>query len=68
MLSYFSCVRLSVILPGSFVHGILQVRILEWAAMPSSRESSDPGIKPASLKSPALACRFFTTSGTWEVH
>ena len=24
-------------LPGSFVHGILQARILEWAAMPSSR-------------------------------
>ena len=27
-------------LPGSSVHGILQARILEWAAMPSSRESS----------------------------
>ena len=26
--------------PGSSVHGILQARILEWAAMPSSRESS----------------------------
>ena len=23
--------------PGSSVHGILQARILEWAAMPSSR-------------------------------
>ena len=28
--------------PGSFVHGILQARILEWVAMPSSRESSQP--------------------------
>ena len=28
--------------PGSSVHGILQARILEWAAMPSSRESSRP--------------------------
>ena len=28
--------------PGSSVHGVLQVRILEWAAMPSSRESSQP--------------------------
>ena len=28
--------------PGSSVHGILQARILEWAAMPSSRESSQP--------------------------
>ena len=26
-------------LPGSSVHGILQERILEWVAMPSSRES-----------------------------
>ena len=28
--------------PGSSVHGILQERILEWVAMPSSRESSQP--------------------------
>ena len=27
-------------LSGSSVHGILQARILEWVAMPSSRESS----------------------------
>ena len=26
---------------GSFVHGILQARILEWVAMPSSRASGD---------------------------
>ena len=26
--------------PGSCVHGILQARILEWVAMPSSRGSS----------------------------
>ena len=37
--------------PGSSVHGILQARILEWVAMPSSR---------------ALAGRFFTTITTWE--
>ena len=29
--------------PGSSVHGILQARILEWAAIPSSRGSSQPG-------------------------
>ena len=29
-------------LPDSFVHGILQARILEWVAMPSSRGSSLP--------------------------
>ena len=41
MLSRFSHVRLCMTLPGSSVHGILQARILEWVAMPSSsRESS----------------------------
>ena len=29
-------------LPGSSVHGILQTRILEWVAVPSSRGSSRP--------------------------
>ena len=29
-------------LPGSFVHGILQPRILEWVAIPFSRASSQP--------------------------
>ena len=29
-------------LPGSSVHEILQARILEWVAMPSSRGSSPP--------------------------
>ena len=38
-------------------HGILQARILEWVAMPCPRGSSDPGIKPTSLTSPALADR-----------
>ena len=28
--------------PGSSIHGILQARILEWVAMPSSRGSSQP--------------------------
>ena len=45
--------------PGSSVHGILQARILEWVAMPSSGESSDPGIDPLSLTFPALAVEFF---------
>ena len=36
-------------LPGSSVHGILQARILEWVAMPSSRSLPDPGIEPRSL-------------------
>ena len=28
--------------PGSSAHGILQARILEWVAMPSSKGSSQP--------------------------
>ena len=35
-------------LPGSSAMGILQGRILQWVAMPFSRVSSDPGIKPGS--------------------
>ena len=50
--------------PGSSFHGILQARILEWISMPSSRDLPDPGIKPVSLASPALAGGFFTTSAT----
>ena len=36
------CSPMNCSLPGSFVHGILQVRILEWVAMPSSRGSFPP--------------------------
>ena len=52
--------------PGSSVHGILQAKILEWAAMPSSGVLPDPGIKPTSFMSPALADSFFTTNVFWE--
>ena len=37
-----SCPTLCCSLPGSSVQGILQARILEWVAMPSSRRSSWP--------------------------
>ena len=30
--------------PASFVHGILQARILEWVAVPFSRGSSQPRV------------------------
>ena len=33
---------------------------------PPPGDLPNPGIKPASLMSPALASRFFTTSTTWE--
>ena len=51
---------------NSSVHGIILARILEWVAMPSARGASNPGIDSASLVSPALAGRFFTTGATWE--
>ena len=39
-----------------------------WSGLPYSPPGDlpDPGIKPSSLMSPALADRFFTTSATWE--
>ena len=39
--SFLSCLTLFDP-PGSSVHGILQARLLEWVAMPSSRGSSQP--------------------------
>ena len=45
--------------PGSSVHGIFQARILEWVAFPSPGDLPDPGIKPRSLTSPALASGLF---------
>ena len=35
--------------PGSSVHRILQIRILEWVAMPPPGELTDPGIQLVSL-------------------
>ena len=52
--------------PGSSVHGILQKRILEWVAMPSSKEFSQPRNRTYISTSPALGGGFFTTSIIWE--
>ena len=62
------CDPMDCCLADSSVHGILQARILEWVAMPSPGDLPDPGIKPTSLMSPALAGKFFTTSITWKAH
>ena len=51
-------------LPGSSVHGILQARILEWVAIPFSRESSWP--RDWTWVSRASG-RFFTVWVTREV-
>ena len=41
-----------------------------WSELPCPLPGDlpDPGIKPESLKPPALAGGFFTPSATWEVH
>ena len=51
------CDALDYKLPGSSVHGILQARILEWAAIPFSRGSSQS--RPQTQVS-CIAGRFFT--------
>ena len=73
VLSCFSYVRLRVTLctiafQAPLVHGILQIRVLEWDAMPSFRGSSKPWIKPSSLMAPTLSSSFFIISATWEAH
>ena len=48
-------------LPVSSVHGIAQVRILEWVAISFSRESSWPSSPTHVSYTPCIAGRFFTT-------
>ena len=48
--------------PGFSAHGIFQARTLEWVAFPTPGDPPNPGIKPASLVSTALAGRFFITA------
>ena len=66
VLSHFSPVQLFVTPQIVAVHGIFPgkntgvgCRALLWGL-------PDPGIEPASLRSPALADGFFTSSTTWE--
>ena len=53
--------------PGSSVHGILQARILEWVAMPSSRGSPRSGDQTHISYNFCIGRQiFFNTSATWE--
>ena len=67
MLSHFSHVQLCHCMdcspPDSSVHEILQARILEWVAIPSSRGSSQPRVQTCVS---CIAGRFFTHWATWE--
>ena len=69
VVSLFSCVWLCKPMdcspPVSSVHGILQQEYWSGLPCPSPGELPDPGIKPVSLKSPALAGGFFTTGATY---
>ena len=51
------------ILTGSSVHGISQTRILEWDAMPSSREKAQPRDR---TQVSCIAGGFFTSWATRE--
>ena len=53
--------------PDFSVQGILQARILEWIAIPSSRASSQPRNQSQNSMSLASAGESFTTSATVEV-
>ena len=71
MPSHFSRVRLSVT-PWTVAHqaplsmGFSRQEYCSGLPFPSLGDPPDPGSKPMSLVSPALAGGFFTTSATWE--
>ena len=60
------CDPMDCCLPGSSAGGLFQARILEWGAISTLEDLSDPRIKLSSLASPAMEGGFFTTSTTWQ--
>ena len=71
LLSHFSCVQLCATLWTVAHQTPLSMGFSKqeyWGGLPCSPTGDlpNPGIKSASLMSPALAGRFFTTSTTWE--
>ena len=54
--------------PGSTVHRIIQARILDWVAMPSSRGSSQPRDQTCASRISCIIGGFFTHQTTWEAH
>ena len=65
MLNRFSHVRLYAC-QAPLSMGFLRQEYWSRLPCPPPGDLPDPGIEPASLTSPALAGRFFTTSATWE--
>ena len=71
VLSHFSRVRCFVTLwtvarQAPLSMGFSRQEYWSGLPFPTPGDLPDPGIKPASLRSPALAGRFFTTNATWE--
>ena len=71
MLSHFSRVRpfvtlWTIALQTPWSMGFSRQEYWSGLPCPPLGDLPDPGIKPTSLMSPALAGEFFTTSATWE--
>ena len=74
--SEFACIRtqscltlcnpMHCTLPGSSVHGILKARILEWDAISSSRESSQPRDQTRVSCNSCIGSECFYYWATWE--
>ena len=62
------CNPMGYLLPGSSVHGILQARTAEWAAISSPRGPSCPGGVARVSCTSCSGRRALTTSATWEAH
>ena len=70
VLSCFDCVKLfvTVVCQASLSMGLSRQEYCSGLPCPPPGDLPDPGVKPTSLLSPALAGRFFTASATWGAH
>ena len=59
------CDLMDCSLPSSSVHGISQARMLEWVAIPSPPDLSNPGIE---LRSPVLQGKCLTSESPGKPH
>ena len=70
--SFQSCLTLcdpmDCSLPGSSVHGILQAKIREWGAIPSSKGFPHPGIEPGSPALQADSLRLSHQGSSFQAH
>ena len=62
------CDPMNCSLPGSSVYGIFQARVLEWVAMPFSRDLPDLGLEPRSPTLQADSLLFELFGNPLDVH